>query len=304
MLGYSLSCPVLLPVSRGCSTSRLLAGRNYIACGTDRQIERGDYHLSLLSVSERAGQPAGYHRGIAHYGRKYCNVNKVEEYEDIDYRRRTKSFDSIVAYLSSEKYLCEQAFTYDDAKMKVNMYEYDCVLLDLMLPGGNGLDILRDIRKQRNPVGVIIVSAKDSLGDKVKGLEIGADDYLAKPFHLPELSMRIYAIIRRKEFTANNILESNGVRIDLLNKSAVVNETPIELTKSEYELLLFFIGNKDRVISKSAMAEHLSGEMADMMDNHDFVYTHIKNLKAKLATAGCKDCIKNVYGTGYKWTEL
>ena len=151
--------------------------------------------------------------------------------------------DSIVAYLSSEKYLCEQAFTYDDAKMKVNMYEYDCVLLDLMLPGGNGLDILRDIRKQRNPVGVIIVSAKDSLGDKVKGLEIGADDYLAKPFHLPELSMRIYAIIRRKEFAANNILESNGVRIDLLNKSAVVNETPIELTKSEYELLLFFIGN-------------------------------------------------------------
>ena len=177
--------------------------------------------------------------------------------------------DSIVAYLSSEKYLCEQAFTYDDAKMKVNLYEYDCVLLDLMLPGGNGLDILRDIRKQRNPVGVIIVSAKDSLGDKVKGLEIGADDYLAKPFHLPELSMRIYAIIRRKEFAANNILESNGVRIDLLNKSAVVNETPIELTKSEYELLLFFIGNKDRVISKSAMAEHLSGEMADMMDNHD-----------------------------------
>ena len=191
--------------------------------------------------------------------------------------------DSIVAYLSSEKYLCEQAFTYDDAKMKVNLYEYDCVLLDLMLPGGNGLDILRDIRKQRNPVGVIIVSAKDSLGDKVKGLEIGADDYLAKPFHLPELSMRIYAIIRRKEFAANNILESNGVRIDLLNKSAVV---------------------KDRVISKSAMAEHLSGEMADMMDNHDFVYTHIKNLKAKLAAAGCKDCIKNVYGTGYKWTEL
>ena len=210
--------------------------------------------------------------------------------------------DSIVAYLSSEKYLCEQAFTYNDAKMKVNMYEYDCVLLDLMLPGGNGLDILRDIRKQRNPVGVIIVSAKDSLGDKVKGLEIGADDYLAKPFHLPELS--IYAIIRRKEFSANNVLESNGVRIDLLNKSAVANEMPIELTKSEYELLLFFIGNKDRVISKSAMAEHLSGEMADMMDNHDFVYTHIKNLKAKLAVAGCKDCIRNVYGTGYKWTEL
>lgn len=212
--------------------------------------------------------------------------------------------DSIVAYLGNENYLCEQAFTYADAKMKANLYEYDCVLLDLMLPGGNGLDILRDIRKRRNPVGVIIVSAKDSLDDKVKGLEIGADDYLAKPFHLPELGMRIYAIIRRKMFSANNVLESNGIKIDLLDKSAVANGLPVELTKSEYELLLFLIGNKNRVVSKSAMAEHLSGEMADMMDNHDFVYTHIKNLKAKLAATGCKDCIKNVYGTGYKWMEL
>lgn len=212
--------------------------------------------------------------------------------------------DSIVAYLSGQKYLCEQAFTYNDALMKANLYEYDCVLLDLMLPGGNGLDILRDIRKKRNQAGVIIVSAKDSLDDKVTGLETGADDYLAKPFHLSELSMRIYAIIRRKEFSANNILENNGIKINLLDKSAVVNGHPVELTKSEYELLLFLIGNKNRVISKSAMAEHLSGEMADMMDSHDFVYTHIKNLKAKLAAAGCRDCIKNVYGTGYKWIEM
>lgn len=211
--------------------------------------------------------------------------------------------DSIVAYLSSEKYLCEQAFTYADARMKVGMYEYDCILLDLMLPGGNGLDILRDIRSRSNPAGVIIVSAKDSLDDKIKGLEIGADDYLAKPFHLAELSIRIYAVIRRKEFSASNILENNGVRIDLREKSVTVNGAPVVLTRSEYDLLLFFIGNKNRVISKSAMAEHLSGEMADMMDSHDFVYTHIKNLKAKLADAGCKDCIRNVYGAGYKWTE-
>ena len=211
--------------------------------------------------------------------------------------------DSIVAYLSSEKYLCEQAFTYADARMKVGMYEYDCILLDLMLPGGNGLDILRDIRSRSNPAGVIIVSAKDSLDDKIKGLEIGADDYLAKPFHLAELSMRIYAVIRRKEFSASNILENNGVRIDLREKSVTVNGAPVVLTRSEYDLLLFFIGNKNRVISKSAMAEHLSGEMADMLDSHDFVYTHIKNLKAKLADAGCKDCIRNVYGAGYKWTE-
>ena len=215
-----------------------------------------------------------------------------------------KLSDSIVSYLSGEKYLCEQAFTYNEARMKVGIYDYDCILLDLMLPDGNGLDILRDIRKRRNPVGVIIVSAKDSLDDKVKGLQIGADDYLAKPFHLAELSMRIYAVIRRRDFSANNFIENNGIRINLLDKSVVVGNTPVVLTKSEYELLIFFIGNQGRVISKSALAEHLSGEMADMMDNHNFVYTHIKNLKSKLAVAGCTDCIRNIYGMGYKWQEV
>ena len=167
---------------------------------------------------------------------------------------------SIVAYLSSENYVCEQAFTYAEALEKVGLYDYDCVLLDLMLPGGNGLDILREIRKRQNPVGVIIVSAKDSLDDKVRGLEIGADDYLAKPFHLPELSMRIYAIIRRKEFAANNLLRSNGIEINLPAKSVSVKGRPVMLTRTEYELLLFFIGNAGKVVSKAAMAEHLSGK--------------------------------------------
>lgn len=212
-----------------------------------------------------------------------------------------KLSDSIVAYLSGEKYLCEQAFTFQDALLKVRVYDYDCILLDLMLPGGNGLDILREIRARQDPAGVIIVSAKDSLDDKVLGLEIGADDYLAKPFHLAELSMRIYAVIRRREFSASNIMKDNGITIDLLKKTVSANGKPIVLTKSEYELLLFFISNKNRVVSKSALAEHLSGEMADMMDSIDFVYTHIKNLKSKLAKAGIKDCIKNVYGMGYKY---
>lgn len=215
-----------------------------------------------------------------------------------------KLSESIVSYLSSEKYLCEQAFTYREAVGKVSVYDYDCILLDLMLPGGNGLDVLRELRKRKNPAGVIIVSAKDSLEDKVEGLKIGADDYLAKPFHLAELSMRIYAVIRRREFSANNTLSDNGIDIDLLRKSVTVNDHAITLTKSEYELLLFFIGNKNRVVSKSAIAEHLSGDMADMMYSHDFVYTHIKNLKSKLAKAGCTDCIRNIYGMGYKWVEL
>ncbi len=178
-----------------------------------------------------------------------------------------KLSDSIVDYLKGEKYLCEQAFDFNDALMKVRIYDYDCVLLDLMLPGGNGLDILRDIKRRNNPAGVIIVSAKDSLDDKVKGLQIGADDYLAKPFHLAELSMRIYAVIRRKEFGANNVLECDGISINLMEKTVTANGHSITLTKSEYDLLLFFIGNKKRVLSKSAIAEHLSGDFADMMYN-------------------------------------
>ena len=215
-----------------------------------------------------------------------------------------KLSDSIVTYLTSEKYLCEQAFDYNEALEKVRGYDYDCVLLDLMLPGGSGLDILRDIKRRNNPAGVIIVSAKDSLDDKVKGLEIGADDYLPKPFHLAELGMRVYAIIRRKEFGASNTLENNGIKINLLEKSVEANGRPVTLTKSEYDLLLFFIGNRNRVLSKGAIAEHLSGDFADMMDNFDFVYTHIKNLKAKLAQTGMPNCIQNVYGMGYKWIEL
>lgn len=215
-----------------------------------------------------------------------------------------KLSDSIVTYLKSEKYLCEQAFDYNEALEKVRGYAYDCVLLDLMLPGGSGLDILRDIKRRNNPAGVIIVSAKDSLDDKVKGLEIGADDYLPKPFHLAELGMRVYAIIRRKEFGASNTLENNGIKINLLEKSVEANGRPVTLTKSEYDLLLFFIGNRNRVLSKGAIAEHLSGDFADMMDNFDFVYTHIKNLKAKLAQTGMPNCIQNVYGMGYKWIEL
>lgn len=215
-----------------------------------------------------------------------------------------KLSDSIVTYLKSEKYLCEQAFDYNEALEKVRGYDYDCVLLDLMLPGGSGLDILRDIKRRNNPAGVIIVSAKDSLDDKVKGLEIGADDYLPKPFHLAELGMRVYAIIRRKEFGASNTLENNGIKINLLEKSVEANGRPVTLTKSEYDLLLFFIGNRNRVLSKGAIAEHLSGDFADMMDNFDFVYTHIKSLKAKLAQTGMPNCIQNVYGMGYKWIEL
>lgn len=209
----------------------------------------------------------------------------------------------IVSYLDHEDYLCEQAFTYDEAVLKVGTGEYDCVLLDLMLPGGSGLDVLRHIKRFSPQTGVIIVSAKDSLDDKIEGLKLGADDYISKPFHLPELSIRIFALLRRKNFSASNYLQSGRVTIDLLGKSALVGDVRLDLTKSEYELLLFLIENKSRVVSKSALAEHLSGDMADMLDDFNFVYAHIKNLKSKLADAGTTGCIKTLYGVGYKWIE-
>lgn len=211
--------------------------------------------------------------------------------------------DSIRDYLEGQHYLCEQAFDYATARMKVGVYDYDCIVLDLMLPDGDGLDILRLIRERQKDTGVIITSARDSLDDKLEGLSIGADDYLPKPFALPELAMRIYALIRRKEFAASNIMQTTHLRIDLMQKTVAANGQAVDLTRSEYELLLFFISNRGRVVSKAAIAEHLSGDMADMMDNYNFVYSHIKNLKAKLAQQGLKDIIVTVYGTGYKWSE-
>ncbi|MBI1183451.1 response regulator [bacterium] len=208
---------------------------------------------------------------------------------------------SIAAYLSDENYLCEVAETYDAAYEKLGIYQYNCVLLDLMLPGGNGMDLLQHIRQENKETGVIIISAKNSLEDKITGLNLGADDYLAKPFHLPELKARIHSIIRRKQYENNDQLIINELQIDLLSKTVKVDDTEVPLTKKEYNLLLYFIANKNRVISKSALAEHLSGDFADLLDNHDFVYAHVKNLKKKLKAAGCENYLHTVYGSGYKW---
>lgn len=207
----------------------------------------------------------------------------------------------IVKYLSGQNYVCEVAETYNQATDKIAVYQYDCILLDLMLPDGSGLALLEMLKRENKQDGVIIISAKNSIEDKVKGLEIGADDYLAKPFHHSELSARIHSVIRRKQFNSLNIIQQNEITIDLLGKTVKVNDIEISLTKKELDLLLFFIGNKNRVISKSALAEHLSGDIADMFDNHDFVYAHVKNLKKKLTEAGYCNYIKTIYGTGYKW---
>ncbi|KQT17472.1 two-component system response regulator [Chryseobacterium sp. Leaf404] len=208
---------------------------------------------------------------------------------------------SIAEYLSEQHYLCESASTFQEAVNKTEVFHYDCILLDITLPDGNGLKILEELKKQKKQDGVIIISAKNALDDKIKGLEIGADDYLTKPFHLSELAARIYSIIRRKQFSSTNVVAQNELQIDLLAKTVSVNNSLIALTRKEFDLLVYFVGNKNRVISKSTLAEHLSGDFADMLENHDFVYAHVKNLKKKLYDAGCDHYLKTVYGTGYKW---
>lgn len=208
---------------------------------------------------------------------------------------------SIGAYLSDEHYLCEFAFTFREAMDKIDVYQYECILLDIMLPGGDGFKILEEIKKQKKQDGVIIISAKDSIDDKIKGLKVGADDYLVKPFHLSELAARIFSVIRRKSFENCNTISQNEITIDLLSKTVNVNDKDVVLTRKEFDLLLYFISNKNKVISKNALAEHLSGDDAGLYDTYDFVYAHIKNLKRKLTDAGYDNYLKTLYGTGYKW---
>ena len=209
---------------------------------------------------------------------------------------------SICQFLSNEQFVTETAYDFDSALEKISLYDYACILLDITLPNGNGLTLLKELKKNNKADGVIIISAKNSLDDKIAGLKAGADDYLTKPFHLSELSARVNAIIRRKSFAGKNSIEFDELKIDLNEKQAIINDKKIDLTKKEYDLLLYFISNKNKVISKSAIAEHLWGDNMDLADNYDFIYTHIKNLRKKLLQAGAQDYVNSIYGMGYKFS--
>lgn len=209
--------------------------------------------------------------------------------------------ESISEYLSKQEYHCDIAGNFHDALNKIEYNEYDCILLDITLPDGDGLKILEILKEDKKAEGVLIISAKNSLGDKIKGLDLGADDYLSKPFHLSELNARLAAIIRRKNFDGNSIIQFENLCIDTQKKWVTVEKKQVELTKKEYELLLYFVANKRRIVSKDAIAEHLWGN--EMNGGFDFIYTHIKNLRKKLMDAGNADYIKSVYGMGYKFSN-
>ena len=208
---------------------------------------------------------------------------------------------NIREYLEKEDYICEQATTFAEGMDKITVYEYDCILVDINLPGGNGLKLVEKLKDLNKLEGVIIISAKDSVEDKIAGLELGADDYLTKPFHLSELNARIKSVYRRKSFSGANQYTLNNLTLDYSEKLLRINDLPIKLTKTEFALLQYLIANKNRVIPKDSIAEHLYGDHIDQADSYDFLYSHIKNLKKKMIENGSRDYIKSVYGMGYKF---
>jgi DNA-binding response OmpR family regulator len=209
---------------------------------------------------------------------------------------------AMVNYLHQQQYLCESVNNYHDALEKTDYYQYDCIVLDIMLPDGSGLELLRHLKEDQKKDGVIIISARNELDDKLTGLQLGADDYLTKPFHLSELSARIAAIIRRKSLQGNTIIQFEEIQVDVQAKTVSIDNKEITLTRKEYELLLYFLVNKNRILSKNAIASHLWGDDADISENHDFIYTHVKNLRKKLLQYGAGDYIHSVYGMGYKFS--
>lgn len=215
---------------------------------------------------------------------------------------------SMQEYLSAEGFTVETAENYNMGMDKILIYEYDCILVDITLPFGSGLNIIKELKNQpadnhdkNSKTGIIIISANNSIDDRIKGLNLGADDYITKPFHLSELNARIKALMRRNKFEGNKELLLNEIKIQPDERRVFVNAEEIILTAREYDLLLFFISNKNRVVTKRAIAEHLWGEYADDADSHDFVYTHIKNLRKKMLAKGCEDYVQTIYGIGYNF---
>lgn len=223
---------------------------------------------------------------------------KVLVVEDEDSLREV-----IVRSLEKERYVVESASTFREASLKINDYDYDCIVLDIMLPGGSGLTLLEELKQLRKRDSVIIISAKDSLEDKITGLDLGADDYLTKPFHLAELNARIKSIIRRKQQDGELYLSLANIVVYPDRHAVLIDGIPLILNRKEFDLLYYFVTNPERVISKSTLAEAIWGDYIDQADSFDFIYSQVKNLRKKLKTAGALPEIKAVYGFGYKMTN-
>ena len=206
--------------------------------------------------------------------------------------------------LEMENFVVESAGNLEQAMAKLGVYNYDCILLDIGLPDGNGLELLEEIKSRGFQDGVIIVSAKDSLDDKITGLDLGADDYLPKPFHMAELNARVKAVLRRKKFGGAKTLDLANLVIDMDAHEVLVDGKQLELNRKEFDVLLYLCTNEERLVSKSALAEHVWGDHIDQADSFEFIYSQIKNLRKKLSSSGAGVEIKAIYGIGYKLLRL
>ncbi len=211
-----------------------------------------------------------------------------------------KLLEAIPETLESEKYLCETSLNFQDAHEKIFLYNYDILIVDINLPDGSGLELIKEIKKQNSSTGIIVISARNSLDNKIEGLDLGADDYITKPFDMAELVARVKALLRRRNFSGNSNVTFNGITIDTTSREVFADQQKIELTKSEYDILLFFFSNPGRTLTKEGIAEHIWGDNMDLADSFDFIYSHIKNLRKKITVTGNSDPIKAVYGIGYK----
>ena len=209
--------------------------------------------------------------------------------------------DDLNEFLDDQGYIIEVAPTTSVAREKIFVYQYDILILDLGLPDGSGLDVLKYVKKHKPQTGIIILTARDSLDDKISGLDLGADDYMTKPFLLSELNARIKSIHRRRNFDGNSTIIFNEIEIDTDKMLVSINDQNLTLTRKEYELILYFVINKNKVLTKESIIEHLWGDHSDMFDSLDFIYTHIKNLRKKMQDMGGTDYLKSVYGIGYKF---
>lgn len=212
--------------------------------------------------------------------------------------------DILAQSLEKESFVVESASDFMSAMDKVAVYDYDCILLDINLPGGSGLDILQELKKAGKTDGVIIISARNSVDDKVEGLALGADDYLAKPFHTAELTARVKSVMRRKQFNGSNLITLRNLSVDLDKRLVSINDTPVELNRKEFDILTYFLANKNRLVSKTALAEHVWGDQIDEADSYEFIYSQIKNLRKKLKTHGSEVEIQAIYGIGYKLNDV
>lgn len=211
---------------------------------------------------------------------------------------------SICEYFKSNDCLVEVASEFQSAIEKALVYEYDCLIVDINLPGGgSGLDLIDALKKSRPEAAVIIISARNAVDDRIKGLDLGADDYLTKPFHLSELNARINALLRRRQFGGARDIIFHEISVNPRERTVIVNEATVDLTPKEYDLLVYFLANQHRVLRREGIAEHLLGDDADQMDDFNFLYSHVKNMRKKLLDSGCTDYLQTVYGIGYKFTD-